>query len=168
MVDLFLDFNDSQSKIGEFQINNIGRRTKVLDQGENINCVFEPQIPDIILLPMSASNTATEMGKMRLQAISRGQTWYQIEDNIYDYLQMGGSFNSGYQIIRQLLHEYTSYNENISLTSLPIYFLQPNTRIKVRDQQSSINGDYIINSISFSLDLDSLMTINCTKALQKI
>jgi len=30
-IDYYLDFIDSTSKIGEFQINNIGRRTAVLD-----------------------------------------------------------------------------------------------------------------------------------------
>lgn len=169
-IDFFLDIIDSTSKIGEFQIDNIGRRTKVLNQDKNVNCIFQPQIPDIILLPLSDSqNPHTQMGKMRREAIVRGQTWWQVNDSIYSFLTIGGSLNSGYQVIRQLLHQYTSYNENISFNCLPIYWLQPNTRIEVRDEQSFIYGDYMINSISFSLgDAEDTMTINCVKALEKI
>ena len=169
-VDFFLDIIDSNTKIGQFQVNNIGRRTKVLNEGENVNCVFEPQIPDIILLPITqSSQDGTDMWKMRQEAIIRGQKWMQIDDSIYSLLTIGGSLYSCYQIIRQLLHQYTSYNQNISFTCLPIFFLQPNTRITVEDSQSSIHGDYMINSLSFSLDNNNnVMTINAIKALEKI
>ena len=168
-VDFFLDIIDSQSKIGQFQVDNIGRRSKILNENKNVNCVFEPQIPDIILLPISTSDIqGTESNKMKAQATRRGQTWFQVNDDIYKLLSIGGSFNSCYQIIRQLLHEYTSYNQNISFTCLPIYFLQPNTRIEVRDNDSYINGNYIINSMSFTIGADGMMTINATRALEKI
>jgi len=67
-----------------------------------------------------------------------------------------------------MLHEYTSYNENISITSLPIYYLEPNTRVSVFDPDSNIKGDYIIDSISFSFDSQGLMNINATRALERI
>ena len=47
-------------------------------------------------------------------------------------------------------------------------FLEPNTRISVFDSKSNIYGDYMINSMSFSLDSSSLLTINATRALNKI
>ena len=168
-LNFFLDFIDTSSKISQFQINSIGRRTKVLSEGKNVNCIFEPQIPDIILLPITeSSDDNTEMGKMRQEAEDRGQTWWQIDDSIYSFLSIGGVLNSGYQIIRQLLYEYTSYNENITITCLPIYYLEPNTRIHIQNPKSSIYGDYMIKSISFSFDNGSLMTINSTKAFEKI
>lgn len=168
-LDFFLDFIDTSSKISQFQINNIGRRTKTLSEDKNVNCVFEPQIPDIILLPRAlSSDESSEMGKMRQEADQRGQTWWQIDDNIYNSLTLGGTFNSGYQVVRQLLHQYTSYNESITLTCLPIYYLEPNTRIHIQNPKSSIYGDYMIKSISFSFDNGSLMTINTTKAFEKI
>lgn len=164
-VDFFLDIIDVQSKIAEFQVDNIGRRTEVLNQDQNVNCVFEPQIPDVILLPISNDGNIQQL---RRQADARGQSWLQIQSSTYDYLQIGGNFNSAYQIIRQLLHQYTSYNENISISCLPLYYLEPNIRIGLKDLDTSIDGDYIINSISFNLDGQGLMSINLTKALEKI
>lgn len=167
-IDFFLDFIDSSEAISEFSVSNIGRRSYVVNN-KDINCVFEPNIPDVILLPITESNNnSSQMGKMRQECIQRNQPYYQMDDDIYEGLTVGGGFNSGYQYIRQLLHQYTSYNESVSITCIPLYYLQPNIRISIFDKLSNISGDYIINSISFNLDVNSTMTINAMRALQRI
>jgi hypothetical protein len=80
----------------------------------------------------------------------------------------GGTANSAYNLVRELLYQYTSYNESISINSIPIFYLEPNTRITVRDAQSGIYGDYMINSISIPFDVASTMTLSCTRALERI
>jgi hypothetical protein len=49
-----------------------------------------------------------------------------------------------------------------------VYYLEPNTRIKVYDEMTGIDGDYIIDSISLSLAHDGLMTITGTRAETRI
>ena len=83
-------------------------------------------------------------------------------------LNTGGSFNSAYEEIRKELYQYTNYNEQISLTTLPIYYLEPNIRITVRDNQSGIYGDYMVKSISLPLDINGTMSLSCTRALERI
>ena len=80
----------------------------------------------------------------------------------------GGMLKSAYNEIKKELYQYTNYNEQISLTTLPIYYLEPNVRITVRDSQSSIYGDYIIKSISLPLDINGTMSITATRALERI
>jgi hypothetical protein len=79
----------------------------------------------------------------------------------------GGESNSAYEAVRELLYQYTSYNESIILSAIPIYYLEPNTRITVRDNESGIYGDYMINTISLPLDITSTMSISCTRALER-
>jgi hypothetical protein len=67
-----------------------------------------------------------------------------------------------------VLHEYTKYNETISLQTLPIYYLEPNTRITVKNAESNIYGDYLINTLSFTLDNASTLTINAVRVPEKI
>ena len=167
LIDYFLDFIDTGTAIGELSVNNIGRRTQVLNKDGDINCVFEPQIPDFILVSNGASQ-AEEMTAMRQEAQERGQAWLAVPASIYNKLVAGGYLYSCYQMIRQLLHTYVGYNETVTLNCVPLYFLQPNTRIYIKDIDSNIDGNYMINSISFSLDAGSLMNITCTRALQKI
>lgn len=161
-IDYYLDFIDSSAAISEFSISNIGRRTKVIND-DSINCVFEPDIPDLILLNVADENLAD----LRAECEERGQDYIQLDESIYSMVVSGGSSNSAYNMVRELLYQYTSYNESITINSLPIYYLEPNTRITVRDSESGIFGDYMINTISLPLDIGSTMSMSCTRALER-
>ena len=47
-----------------------------------------------------------------------------VPSSIYSKLAMGGTMNSAFYLIQDLLYQYTSYNESISVQSLPIYFFR--------------------------------------------
>jgi hypothetical protein len=114
-------------------------------------------------------NTADEnIADLRAECEAQGQDYIQLDSNLFSMITGGGNFNSAYNAVRELLYQYTSYNESISLTAVPIYYLEPNTRITVRDSQSGIYGDYMINTISIPLDISSTMTLSCTRALERI
>lgn len=162
-MDYFLDFIDTNSRMQYISKNEIGNRSYAV-QLEELNCVFEPVMPDVILINIDDPNAST----IRNECIRKNQVFYQVSSNIYDMLNTGGTFNSCYEYIRQLIHQYTNYNENISITCIPLYFLQPNTRIYLRDDESGIEGDFVINTISFGLNAGNNMTITATKALSKI
>lgn len=164
-INFFLDFIDSPAAaVAELDVNNIGRRTKVLNEGTNVNCVFEEWIPDLVLIERGTKQT----NHLITQCELRGQPFYLVDAGIYDAMQIGGTMYSAYEDIRQLIHEYTKYNESISIQCLPIYHFEPNTRITVKNAESDIYGDYIIQSLSFTLDNASMLTINATKAPEKI
>ena len=164
-INYFLDFIDSDSSISNFSISNIGRRTKVVSD-DKINCVFEPEIPKLILL--NGAESDEELAKRRAECDRQGQDYIQLSGNMYSLITGGGKFNSAYNLVRELLYQYTSYNENVILNTLPIYYLEPNIRITIRDVKSGIYGDYMINSISLPLDISSTMSISCTRALERI
>jgi hypothetical protein len=82
-------------------------------------------------------------------------------------LRGGGSLKSAYEEVRALLYEHTSYNESITLQVLPIYVLEPNTRVGVTDIESNIYGDYMIKTISIPLDINGLTSISATRALER-
>ena len=80
----------------------------------------------------------------------------------------GGFLKSAYSEIQKELYQYTSYNEQISLTTLPIYYLEPNTRVAIKNPYIGVYDDYIIKSISLPLDINGVMNISCIKALERI
>lgn len=168
-IDYYLDFIDSSfADIQSISVQNIGRRSKVLNEQQNgINCIFEPYIPDLVLVPQK---TEGDMEVLRQECILRGQNFIQVDNGIYDNLAIGGTFNSAYENIRQLLNQFVSYNETIQIQTLPMYFLQPNTRITLYDSDSRIYGDYIINSLSFNIDTSgsNQLNINASRALERI
>lgn len=162
-IDYYLDFIDSSAAIGELAISNIGRRSKVASDN-NVNCIFAAEIPNLVLIESSQADTTEK----RAECEAAGQDYIQVESNIFAQLSGGGSSNSAYSAVREMLYQYTNYNESISLSVMPLYWLEPNTRITVQDIQSKISGDYMITQISLPLDLSSMMSISATKALERI
>ena len=167
-INYYLDFIDENSQLGQYSVNNIGRRAKIIDDNnEGINCVFEPTIPDVVYIS-TALYSDQDLNKLRQMLNAYGQDYTQIQSEIFDLFTIGGELNSCFEKIKDLLYQYTHVNNTISITTLPIYYLQPNTRITVEDEAAGIYGDYIIQSISLPLDVNSTMNINAYRALQKI
>ena len=161
-IDYYLDFIDSSSAISELGVENIGRRQKVVVD-DKINCIFEPEIPNLILL----NNGDKNLEELRNECELKGEDYIQMDAAMYNMVATGGSFNSAYNLVRELLYQSTSYNECITVTSIPIYHLDVNTRITVNDEKSGIFGDYMINSISLPLDINGMMSMSCTRALER-
>ena len=163
-IDFFLDFIDSSAEISKFSISNIGRRSKVIVD-DSVNCVFAPEIPDVVLIEAGLQDTEEK----REECEVRDQKYIQVSSPVFGMLAGGGQSNSAYEYVRDLLYQYTSYNESITLQCIPIYHLEPNTRIGVRDIESNIFGDYMISNISISLGTASgTMSISAVRALEKL
>ena len=167
-IDYFLDMIDEDTYLGKYSVNNIGRRTLIIaDNNNGINCIFEPQIPDLVYV---VSSQYTEEERQALIKALRGynQKYVFCDDAFLHATTLGGKMNSCYEKIKDLLYQYTYMNDSISITSLPVYYLEPNTRITVEDKPSGISGDFIIQSISLPLDISSTMNINAYQASKKI
>ena len=187
-IDFFLDFINTDSKMGELNVTNIGRRSEVMN-GENqgVNCMFEPNLPDIIFIQKDGDNHgypyiedtiiqkaaaaiesnwnfSSEIDTNTSYSFSEGSEAITLIDNLATVFNL----NSAFFNIRDLLYQYTSYNEAISLQTIPVYYLEPNTRITVKDMESGINGDYMINTISIPFDIGSTMSVTAQKVLEKI
>ena len=163
-LDYFLDFIDSSAAIGELSISNIGKRSKIVVD-EDINCIFEREIPNLVMI--DASQDSAIVTEQREEAQRKGQDYIQVTGAIYNLLATGGTQNSAFERVKELIYQYTSYNESITLQCLPIYYLDVNQRITVNDSKSNIYGDYMIHSISIPLNISSMMTISATRALER-
>ena len=163
-LDYFLDFIDSSAAIGELSISNIGKRSKIVID-EDINCIFEREIPNLVMI--DASQDSAIVTKQREEAQRKGQDYIQVSGAIYNLLAAGGTQNSAFERVKELIYQYTSYNESITLQCMPIYYLDANQRITVNDAKSNIYGDYMINSISIPFNVTSFMTISATRVLER-
>ena len=162
-LNYFLDIIDTDSSLNELNVNNIGRRTNIINS-QNINCLFEPDFLNIVFIQAGTDQTdelQKECEQMQLEYI-------QVDSETYSKFATGGYLNSAYEQIKNEIYQYTNYNEQISLNTIPIYYLQPNSRIAVRDTATGIYGDFIIKNISLPLDVNGTMSISCIKALERI
>lgn len=162
-MDYYLDFLDTTAAVGEFSVDNIGRRTQVVTDN-TVNCVFEPYVPDVILIENGQDTT----NEYRTEAENRNLRYCQVDSTLFSQLTVGGTHNSAYEVVKDLLYQYTSYNESITIQAIPMFNLEPNIRIGVHDTESNIHGDYMISSISIPLVSSGTMNISATRALEKI
>jgi hypothetical protein len=73
-VDFFLDIIDTSAKISEFSVENIGRRTVVIND-DSINCIFEPIYPDVVFIETNTEDT----DKLRTECENKRQTYVQVK-----------------------------------------------------------------------------------------
>jgi hypothetical protein len=92
----------------------------------------------------------------------------QVPSYIAENLAIGRATNSAFDMVRSILHETSTYNENISLTSIPIYYLDVNKKIAVKNDDVVIDNDYIISNISIPLAANGNMSISAKRAMQRI
>lgn len=143
-------------------ITNIGRREKVLND-KSVNCLFAPNYQDIVIIEADGTSKVAEL---RYEA--RAENITQVSSDIWSMLSVGIHAYSAYDLLRSMLHEITGYNESINLTTVPIYHLEPNTRIYVNDNDTGIHGDYMIKTFSVPFTIGGAMTLNCQKAVERI
>ena len=70
--------------------------------------------------------------------------------------------------INEMLYNHAYCVENISITAVPVYYLEPNTRIFVHDEESKINGEYLVSKITIPLTYNGTMSISATKAVERL
>lgn len=162
-MDYFLDFIDSDAAISQFNVNAIGRRSMV-ESNDGFNCVFEPVVPDYVIIESGQEDTREK----REECEKKGQAYIQVEPAIFNTLATGGASNGCFEEVKMLLYNYTGYNEQINLSMIPLYYLEPNIRIGVRDIEADISGDFIIKTISLPLAVGSTMSVSATRAIEKL
>lgn len=83
-------------------------------------------------------------------------------------MEVSADIWSCFDRIRELLYEHVTLNDSITISCLPIYWLEPNRKIEVEDDKTRIYGEYMIKSFSIPLTHNGLMTLQATKALRRI
>lgn len=168
-VKYYLDIIDSNTEVAKYSIDNIGKRTKSYSDSK-VNCIFEPDIPDYVLIECNENYTVGEDTQKEIDDyLLTGQRYILVPSSIYKNLSKTSAiWNSAFYAARDLLYQCVSLNESIEIDSIPIYYLEPNIRISVLDKKSEIYGDYIIESYSIPLEAEGTMSISCTRALDTI
>lgn len=161
-----IDPKDNQGKsiLESLKVSKIGRRPKALND-DKVNILLTPMPPDWVYIEAGTTETATK----REEAIKNEENFVQLPTSLSRHVALGAQTNSAYDAIRSMLHELISYNESVSLTTIPVYHLEPNTRITAQDQDIGVAPtDYIIKSFSVPLSANGTMTLQCTRALERI
>ena len=161
----YLDFIDSAGPLGKYSVSNIGRRTNVVNDDE-VNCLFEPEVPNIVFLNLDLQDEDNEeFQKLRNECIDSGQPYAQTRGEVFNAFVTGGYHNGAYDVICAELYSHTSYQSTVSMTAIPNYWLEPNSRIKIADSATRTFGNFMVQNISLPLNVGSVMSVTANQCV---
>ena len=159
----FLDPSDPEemeiSSLGQFSVKSIGDRTKVVNDN-TVTSIYFREVPEVIFVkPEDYSGDTKDW---------TGYTTVYMQGTVESLFNISSQGKSAKDRLDELLYNHSYCIESVTIQSVPIYYLQPNTRIFVRDDQSRINGEYIVSKMTVPLAYNGTMSITATKAPERI
>lgn len=162
VLNFWFDFMDTGGDMGQYSIETIGHRPKAINDSKTV-AIYYKQVPQVLFI---TDRELEGLKKENLQDYYNlsGYNFIQIPTAYEKYFSISSRGKSAQDSLDELLYEHLYCTENITLTSLPIYYLQPNHRIFVRDKKTQINGEYLINKITIPLTYNGTSSITAQLA----
>ena len=158
MLNFWIDFIDPTAcGLEKYSVRQIGPRPKVVNEN-SVKAIYYREVPNILF----EENRASEFSHQP------GYTYVYLNDSLKNLFVMSGQGISAKDKIEELLNNYTFMAEGVQISGVPIYRLDANTRISVKDIETEISGEYIISRISVPLGHNGTMSITASKAIELI
>lgn len=151
-LNFWFDFLDSEdSALGKYDTKHIGFRTKAVNDS-GVKSIYFRETPDVIF------------GKGNLT----GYRYIQIpESDVDSIFSISSQGMSAKDKLDEMLYQYSYCSESVTITAIPIYYLDTNARIYVHDDEMKIDGDYIVSKITLPLVYNGTMSITATKVAEE-
>ena len=154
LLKFWLEFSNS-NEMENYVVQNVGRKA-YSNNNNNITSIYYREVPAIIYYDSETINK-TKTGYIYLKI-----------NNITTMFSESRQGISAKNKIDDLLYQHTYCAEELTLTTVPIHYLEPNTRILIYNENASINGEDIVSKISNPISYNGTMTINATKVTERL
>lgn len=158
-LNFWFDFLDEDSELQKFSCHSIGNRPKGVNDNQ-VKAIYFRETPTVIFVD---SDIWDEVDRSKL-----GYTYLQLPPNFVSLFSISAQGKSAKTVVDDLIYKHVCNAENITISVLPIYHLEPNTRIFVRNEESGINGEYILTRYSLNLGTGNNMSISASKAVDRL
>lgn len=156
----YFDLIDEGTELGKYSINAIGLRTKAHAE-EDISLLYPPVRRNYCIVKPSETEDDYLMDWLNAK-----EQPYLILKEDSDYLQhfsYAAYGKDAFTKLRELIYIHTSMNETVNIASMPLYFLEPNTKIIAKDEETNTSGDYVIMNIQYPLGFNAQQNMACIK-----
>lgn len=156
-LNFWFDFLEAteDSALGKYSVQNIGARTKPIND-TNIKSIYFRETPGVVFV----ENITETVG-------GTGYRYIQVP-SIDTMFSISAQGKSAKERLDELLYQHSYSVESATITTIPIYYLQPNTRVYLYDEATKLNGDYIVSKITIPLAYNGTMQLTTTKAAENI
>ena len=143
-------FEGTISMMKNFGVKNIGSRPKVVNE-TSINSIYYRETPNVIYVEALSEEDIVD-----------GRRYIQIP-NIEEMFSISAQGKSAKERLDELVFQHLYCTENANITSIPLYHLQPNSRIKLNDADTGLSGEYLVSKLTIPLAYNGTMSITAAK-----
>ena len=154
-LNFWFDFLDLDGDLNKYSCHAIGSRPKAVND-TSVKAIYFRSTPTIIFYQNQAEKN-----------LHTGYRYFQVHD-IESMCSISTQGKSAKDALDTLLYDHSYALETVSITAIPVYYLEPNTRVHIYDDKAGISGDYVISKISLPLSYNGTMSLNATKAVDAI
>ena len=155
-LNFWFDFLNENSELQKYGNHIIGNRPKAINDTQ-VKAIYFRETPTVIFV----NGEKDSQEKL-------GYTYLNIPNSMESLFSISGQGKSAKSVIDQFMYQYAQNAETINLTMIPMYYLEPNTRVFIRNDESGIEGEYIVNRISLALSSNGNMTVVASKAVDRL
>ncbi len=158
-LNFWFDMMDNDSFLANrYGIQTIGDRAKSINENA-IKAIYFREVPTVIFTD-----------DIQTQERKSGYVYMQLGTGVAtkELFVISTQGKCAQDVLDEQLFKHSYCTEAISITAVPVYHLEPNTRIYIRDDNSGIDGEYIVSRITLPLTYNGTMTISAIKAVERI
>ena len=165
VLNFWFDFMSVDGEFAKYAISAIGNRPKAIND-DKVTGIYFQETPSVLFL--TPDDYKDMMEHINDYNDMTGYTFIQLTPSMENYFTISAQGKSAKDELDNLLYQHTYATESVNLTAVPIYYLQPNTRIFVKDDNTGINGEFIVSKITVPLQYNGTTAITTTKAVERI
>lgn len=150
-LNFWFDFLDTEGELSQYSVKNVGTRTKSIND-TNVKSIYFRETPNVLFV-----DKQTNLDNLA------GYKTIQIQ-NIDQMFSISAQGQSAKDKLDELIYQHGYCIDSATINNIPVFYLQPNTRIYVSDKKTNLQGDYIVSKITIPLTYNGTMSITATKA----
>ena len=152
----WFDFLDVEgADMAKYSVQAIGSRSKAINDSD-VKSIYYRTVPPIIYL------SGTDSSDYELKT---GYSYAQLPYYMENLFVTSSKGKSAKERIDELLYDHLYCVESANISSVPVYNLEPNGKVYIKDDKSGINGEYNISKITLPLAYNGTMSLTATKTV---
>lgn len=148
----WLEFLEGNSQFDAISVPKIGDRTKV-PSNKKATVLFEPNVPPLLYYLKEENEDDTHV-----PASTLNYSPIHLTKDFETAFSIASFPTAAKTIMEDELNNYTSFTRSVSLTTVPLYGLDVNRKVRINSER--LKGQFIINRLTIPLNYNGMMSVS--------
>ena len=154
-LNFWFDFLNT-GELQQYSVRSVGCRPKSINDS-NVKAIYFRETPNLMFISQENEKDSSAYTYIKIP-----QAYI---NTMFSISAQGASAKNK---IDDLLYTHTCCTDSATITTIPIYYLEPNVKIRIIDEDTKLDGYYTISKISLPLTYNGTMSITATKVVEEL